>query len=424
MILIPFIYFSILFVYLAQRHKGIDVSAYMVLLYAFSSLFAILIDVRQLYDANGVCAEMPFTFGATVSYCALLTLSIIPFSRMRSTSLKQINITKTGLYDALSWLFIITFFLTFLMLSRDIYSVIMSSDLSEVRSAIYAGEEGNKSLGIRDLEWWLILPNTLFSQFSPIAILFFYINITNKRKSNLFNYILLLSSITPILSAILIAGRSQIIYWVLSYGFCYFLFYRQMDKQQKKVVLRPFIVLAGAMVVFFASVTLSRFSTFSLDSNTNTFNSVVAYVGQPFINYNNFFNNYICNQHTYNRLFPVSHYFVLDPKWTLGDYRALIQSQTGMNIGVFYTFLGDLMVDIDKSGMLIFVLLFAIAATYLSRQEEDNTIPVYRMLLIQLLALIPLQGIFYYSFHRVDVGYYIIGTIFLSILFKYTLKRS
>ena len=41
-----------------------------------------------------------------------------------------------------------------------------------------------------------------------------------------------------------------------------------------------------------------------------------------------------------------------------------------------------------------------------------------------LLALIPLQGIFYYSFHRVDVGYYVIGTIILSMCFKYTLKRS
>jgi oligosaccharide repeat unit polymerase len=197
-----------------------------------------------------------------------------------------------------------------------------------------------------------------------------------------------------------------------------------MDKQQKKVVLRPFIVLAGAMVVFFASVTLARFTTFSLDSSTNTFNSVVAYIGQPFINYNNFFNNYICSQHTFNRIMPVSHYFVLDPGWTLGDYRALIQSQTGMNIGVFYTFLGDLMVDLDKSGMLIFVLLFAMVYTYMSRQENDNTIPVSRMLLIQLLALIPLQGIFYYSFHRVDVGYYVIGTIILSICFKYKFKRS
>jgi oligosaccharide repeat unit polymerase len=309
------------------------------------------------------------------------------------------------------------------MLGRDIYSVISSADLSEVRSAVYAGEEG-ESLSMSDLEWWLILPNTLFSQFSPIAILFFYINVSSNRKSNLFNYVLLLSSITPILSAILIAGRSQIIYWLLSYIFCFLLFKNQMNKQQKKVVLRPFIVLAGAMVVFFASVTLARFTTFSLDSSTNTFNSVVAYIGQPFINYNNFFNNYICSQHTFNRIMPVSHYFVLDPGWTLGDYRALIQSQTGMNIGVFYTFLGDLMVDLDKSGMLIFVFIFAMVSTYMSRQENDNTIPVSRMLLIQLLALIPLQGIFYYSFHRVDVGYYVIGTIILSICFKYKFKRS
>ena len=80
------------------------------------------------------------------------------------------------------------------------------------------------------------------------------------------------------------------------------------------------------------------------------------------------------------------------------------------------------MVDLDKIGMIMFVLLFAIAVTYLSRREEDDSIPIYRMLLVQLLMLIPLQGIFYYSFHRVDVGYYIIGTILLSLFFKYTFK--
>ena len=119
---------------------------------------------------------------------------------------------------------------------------------------------------------------------------------------------------------------------------------------------------------------------------------------------------------------PVSHYFVIDPGWTLKNYRAQIMSQTGMNIGVFYTFLGDLMVDLSKVGMTIFVLLFAGISTFLSRQEEDNSIPIYRMLLVQLLILIPLQGLFYYSFHRVDVGYYIIGTLILSYFFKYTFK--
>lgn len=422
MIAIPFIYFLVLFAYLVRQHKGVDISAYMVLLYAFSALFSIVIDALKLYDGSGVCSEAPITFGATLSYCALLTLSIIPFGRVHSTTLQQVNITKPQLFDIVSWVFIFTFFLTFAMLGSDIYTA-LTSDLSEIRKMVYAGEEGNSG-SITGIKWWLMLPNTLFSQFSPIAILFFYINISQNRKSTFFNYVLLLSSITPILSAILIAGRSQIIYWILSYGFCFCLFYKQMNPQQRKLVLRPFLLIAGVMVLFFATVTIARFTTHRLDSGINTFNSVVAYVGQPFLNYNYFYNNYTCHQLTFNRILPVSHYFVLDPNWTLGDYRALIMSQTGMNIGIFYTFLGDLMVDLNKSGMLIFVLLFAITSTSLSRQENDNTIPIYRMLLIQLLALIPLQGIFYYSFHRVDVGYYVIGTILLCILFKYTLKKS
>lgn len=407
-----------LFIYLRQKHGGIDVSAFLTLLYAFMSFFAIIIEIRGVYDINGVCERTPITFSAVFSYCALLTLSIVPFSRLRSTSLKNITITKTMLYDVVSWGLIITFFLTLAMLFSDIYTA-LTSDLSEVRSMVYGDDEGHHVSGLR---WWLLLPNTLFSQFSPIAILFFYINVSQSRKSKLFNYMLLASSITPILSAILIAGRTQIIYWLLSYLLCFFLFRNQMNAEQRRIVVRPFLVFAGAFVLFFASVTLARFTSNTLDSDTNTLNSVIAYTGQAFINYNNFYNHYICHQISFNRIMPVSHYFVIDPGWTLKNYRAQIMSQTGMNIGVFYTFLGDLMVDLSKVGMTIFVLLFAGISTFLSRQEEDNSIPIYRMLLVQLLILIPLQGLFYYSFHRVDVGYYIIGTLLLSFFFKYTFK--
>lgn len=407
-----------LFIYLRQKHGGIDVSAFLTLLYAFMSFFAIIIEIRGVYDINGVCERTPITFGAVFSYCALLTLSIIPFSRLRSTTLKNITITKTMLYDVVSWGLILTFILTLIMLFSDIYTA-LTSDLSEVRSMVYGDDEGHHVSGLR---WWLLLPNTLFSQFSPIAILFFYINVSQSRKSKLFNYMLLASSITPILSAILIAGRTQIIYWLLSYLLCFFLFKNQMNAEQRRIVVRPFLVFAGAFVLFFASVTLARFTSNTLDSDTNTLNSVIAYTGQAFINYNNFYNHYICHQISFNRIMPVSHYFVIDPGWTLKNYRAQIMTQTGMNIGVFYTFLGDLMVDLSKVGMTIFVLLFAGISTFLSRQEEDNSIPIYRMLLVQLLILIPLQGLFYYSFHRVDVGYYIIGTLILSFFFKYTFK--
>ena len=407
-----------LFIYLRQKHGGIDVSAFLTLLYAFMSFFAIIIEIRGVYDINGVCERTPITFGAVFSYCALLTLSIVPFSRLRSTTLKNITITKTMLYDVVSWGLILTFILTLIMLFSDIYTA-LTSDLSEVRSMVYGDDEGHHVSGLR---WWLLLPNTLFSQFSPIAILFFYINVSQSRKSKLFNYMLLASSITPILSAILIAGRTQIIYWLLSYLLCFFLFKNQMNAEQRRIVVRPFLVFAGAFVLFFASVTLARFTSNTLDSDTNTLNSVIAYTGQAFINYNNFYNHYICHQISFNRIMPVSHYFVIDPGWTLKNYRAQIMTQTGMNIGVFYTFLGDLMVDLSKVGMTIFVLLFAGISTFLSRQEEDNSIPIYRMLLVQLLILIPLQGLFYYSFHRVDVGYYIIGTLILSFFFKYTFK--
>ena len=44
MIAVPFIYFMILAIYLIRKNKGIDISAFIVMIYAFSAFMSILLD--------------------------------------------------------------------------------------------------------------------------------------------------------------------------------------------------------------------------------------------------------------------------------------------------------------------------------------------------------------------------------------------
>jgi len=421
MIAIPFIYFTLLSIYLIRKHNGIDISAFLAMLYAFSGACSILLDANNIYDVNGVCEQMPISPWATFTYCALLTLSIVPFSKLDSRSLKDIDIQKEWIIDALSWVLIITFFITLYSTFVNLNQV-LHADLKDVRDDMYDNMDKEKLTG---LQYILALPETFFSQFSPVAILLYFLNIAKDRKSTVFNWLLLLSSMTPVIKAVLIAGRTQPIYWFLSFCALYILFRPILNQQQRKKALFPFWFFGGIVGIFFAAVTIARFQMADVTDDTGTWDSLLAYSGQSFINFNDFFTNYTAESVHLDRVMPLTNYFVWHPGWDLEDYRDMIWSHSGMNIGVFFTFLGDLLIDLGHSGMVAYVLLFSLISYLLCRSaNKEGTITLSRLLLILMLFLIPLQGIFYYSYYKVNVGFYIVGTLIICFMLSHTIKSK
>ena len=421
MIAVPFLYFMILAIYLIRKNKGIDICAFIIMIYAFSALMSILLDIFDVYAINGVYEKIPISPVATVTYCALITLAVIPFRRMRSLDLREVDMQKYWVVDLLSWVLIFTFFITIL----DTYThldLILQSDLKNVRDEVYHNTEQVKVTGI---QWFMALPETLFSQFSPIAILLYFVNIATNRKSTLFNWILLLSSMTPVVKAILIAGRTQPIYWFLSFMALYILFRPMMERPQRRKALMPFVVFGGVVGLFIAAVTVARFAMVDVADDTGTFDSLLAYSGQSFVNFNYFFTQYTAHGIHLDRIFPLTNYFVWHPGWNLEDYRDMIWSYSGLNIGVFFTFLGDLMIDLGHFGMVVYVLLFYLISTYVCRSaNEEGTIRLSRLLVILVLFLIPLQGIFYYSYYKINTGYFVVGTLLICWVLSHRIKRK
>ena len=421
MIAVPFIYFTLLSIYLIRRHNGIDISAFIAMIYAFSGACSILVDAFGVYDVNGVCEKMDISPLATISYCALITLVIIPFSSLKSRDIRQVELQKEWIIDALSWVLIITFFTTLYTTFSNLDQV-LHSDLKDVRDDVYDNLETEKLSGI---QYILALPETFFSQFSPVAILLYFLNVAKERKSTLFNWLLLLSSLTPVMKAVLVAGRTQPIYWFLSFCALYILFRPMFSPQQRKKALFPFWFFGSIVGLFIVAVTIARFKVAEVTDDTGTFDSLLAYSGQSFINFNDFFCHYSAQAVHVDRILPLTNYFILNPGWNLEDYRDLIWSHSGMNIGVFFTFLGDLMVDLGKIGMWVYVLLFSLISYLVCRTaNKEGEIRLSRLLVILILFLIPLQGIFYYSFYKTNVGYFVVGTLLICFMLSHTIKSK
>lgn len=421
MITIPFIYFTLLSIWLIRKHHGIDLSAFLAIVYAFSGACTIIMDANDVYGFNGVCEKMAISPWATFTYCALLTLSIVPFSSLDSRTLKDIDIQKGWVVDGLSWVLIITFFVTLYSTFTNL-DIVLHSDLKEVRDDVYDNMDKEQLTGI---QYFLALPETFFSQFSPVAILLYFLNVAKGRKSTWFNWLLLLSSLTPVIKAVLIAGRTQPIYWFLSFTALYILFRPMYDKQQRRKALFPFLLFGILVGGFIAAVTIARFKVADVMDDVGAYDSLLAYSGQSFVNFNDFYCNYIESGIHWDRIFPLTNYFFINPGWDLEEYRDLIWSYSGMNIGVFFTFLGDLLIDLGRMGMTVYVLIFSAISYLICRSaNREGTIDLSRLLVILILFLIPLQGIFYYSYYKTNVGYFVVITLIVCGLLKYNIKTK
>lgn len=415
MIAVPFIYFTILAMWLMIRYGGINISAFLALIYAFSAFNSILVDIFNVYNIHGVCAKQSIDIMAIFFYCGLLTLSILPFRYIHTSANTKINVQKRWVIDLMSWILIFTFIITtYHQLKNSDSNMFMN--LKEVRDQVYIEEDKPK---VTTLQWLLELPAALFAQFSPIAILIYFINIIHHKKSLYFNLLLLMSSLTPIVQAINIAGRTQPTYWVLSYTMLYIFLRPMMDRKMRRKSLLPLWIVGTVILSFIILVSIARFRVSNVLEDGALYKSLLAYTGESFINFNDYFVNYSARDIHLDRIFPLTNYFIVHPGWQLNDYRDMIWCASGRNIGVFFTFLGDLMIDLGRKGMVVYVTLFVILSNTLCKHAfHNNYISLSRILIILMLVLVPLQGVFYYSFYKVDVGFYIVGTIFLSFILK------
>ncbi len=421
MITIPFIYFLILTIYLIKKNRGVDISAFVTMIYALSALCSIIAHIKGLYGEGGICEEMEISPFATFVYCALITLSIIPFAYLKSTSLHDIYLDpkKEYIIDVLSWVLILVSLISIIYIFNDVNQV-FHSDLKEVRDDVYDHSEGKSYTGV---EWLINFIRLFFNQYSPLSILLFFYNIRYNRKTKLFNYLLLFASLIPVFASILIAGRTQPVYWLLTFMLIYNLFRPLLNKKQRATAIRPFAFFGGIILLWISAITIARFASGVASDEEDTWASVIAYTGQSFINFNDFFCNYTAHDLNFCRIFPLSYHFFIDRNWNLWEYRDEIWSYSGMNIGVFYTFLGDLLVDLGHTGMFIYVSIFSFISIMICKDANKNGIATLgKLMLIIMLILLPLHGLFYFSYWKIVNSYYVIGTVILYIMLNYSVK--
>lgn len=247
--------------------------------------------------------------------------------------------------------------------------------------------------------------------YSLLTIFFYLYTFVSCRKKLL--VMVFLASLSAPIYGITAGGRTQMIYWLLSLVFNIVLFYKYLEPHKAKYLSRILAVFVGLILLYISIATISRFS----DTSYGAENSLLIYMGQSYLQFNHFIEEFPSSGSiTLRRIFPFI-YSLIYGNESIDVYRDLITARTGMDIGIFYTLLGDLFVDVGIVGMYIYAIVYNIVARHSLR---GNKMDISSLLLLNLLFLIPLQGVFYYSFWKKQVTF----CAFLVILFSRYIKSS
>ena len=410
--ILPFIYFLLLMFYFWRKNRTFDTATAITLFFVVSSLFAVLVDVYDLYSEYGINPKVVSLVGTFV-YCGGITVVIYPFSKISISNIKTISLKKPVL---LNW-FCYIVFISFLLYVGYNYENIYSSfilDAADIKSMHY---EELSSAAKKSQPIYMYLVNIIVTSWSLVLCIWFY-SISFLKKGILFNTALLISSSAGILYGVTIAGRAALVYWVFAFFVFYSFFAPLMPNKVKRHIRILALVLGALILAFMATITISRFAD---GEDNGAWFSFIGYAGQMYNNFCVFFEYGRDLPITIERIMPITYKYILGGDFNLFDFYERIESTTGFYAACFYTLIGGLLINVGLIGMMIYLLVYYIIANWMIKGFNKN--PDFSYLIIySLLLLVPIKGMFDIPFTGISDTLYIFFSIFLFWLFKYTFK--
>lgn len=410
MIYIPFIYFSILFLLVWKKYGAINVGHIILLFYLLSSFFSIVMYQLNM-DVDIHVKDVNYDILPTFLYCGLLTLSMSPFFKYNSQDIREITLlpNKKKIIVWAGWILVTLNMINLAMSYEDII-LSLNEDMGDLRTAFYRDENtyANTKFSLPIVSYFIFNAPC----FSPLMLLLSFYGMIYMKEKWVLNTLLLLNSATLSILSIVTASRTQVIYWFMTF-LVFFIFFRPLMSKvimRKMKILFCFIGIFG--LLYFARVTIER----SLYYNDTSQSTLISYIGQPYIQFCHVYDKYTFNDITVDRTIPITSKYILQHKFNLTEYRDKQASRIHVPTGVFFTFLGDAMLDFGKIGMIIYVLFFYLMCQILLRRTSRFTISLAQLIIFTYLFRIPLLGLFAFVYKGVGDSLYLIGSLFIMYL--------
>lgn len=388
-IYLPLIFFSVI-LFIVYMKRGVDISTYTIALYVITSFFAVVI-----FNTGNSPYSTPPSIISSIVYCGLIGICLLPVYKFDSKKIVDFHIDNIKIINYVTYFYFFSFIVYLLLYWQDILFVLSFGDWEALRNMISDGDSiaENRYSGIFGILMKII---GIFNTVSFIMIPIFFVYITCVENSRKFAVMALLSSLSVLLIGILNCDRSTTFRFILLLGFNLVFFWPLLNKQKKKRIVPVVFTVLGLCIVYMASVTKGRFE----DSRMGVENSVINYAGQPYIHFAYMYDN-MDNKEGFNThyMFPAIH------TWIIGDYKGNttrqkeVSASSGIECGVFYTFLGSFLIDANQPGPYVFVFVYLLLANILSRRRKSSEVITFNEFIENyFLFIIVVFGIISYPY--------------------------
>ena len=153
--------------------------------------------------------------------------------------------------------------------------------------------------------------------------------------------------------------------------------------------------------LYIANLTTARFDDYdSVAGLSGSFSGVLVYLGQSYINFCYFFDTFTPPYHTLAIIFPSFFYFVLGDDLVGGTVlQAHWDLLTGYSTGVFYTFMGHIMIFAGFFVLVVFCVLYSTISNSILKRNVLKGGTLHSLFMYQALASVMALGLFghYYA---------------------------
>lgn len=395
MVAIPFIYFTILFLWhFFKRNRRLDIASYILIIYASSAFFSILVD-RYGYSFY---PYYRVSFEATLAYCVLLTISILPFLNYSNLYIQHIRPIPNGNVLKYASICVFSYFIVYVYMSaNDVYNV-LTGDIGALRAAHYTD---NISSGwLAKINPFARIPFIIFNLIvgSPWILQFlgFYTVIIQKLPMK-YGALFIISSLIGVVGNLTEAGRSDMVYWLLGIIACYIFFQPLIKKSEpiaKRFKVLGYILIASGIYIV-ALITFSRYE----NRDYGAAGGFITYFGQPFNHFAYFFDNFECPYPTLEILFPFTYDILGIAEGGVGNVQQMLTLKTGTFTGLFYTYIGQISVTSSNFIASLFCVIYSIVSFSICRKSVKRN-SLKSSFLYMLMSSVMFLGLFshYYGF--------------------------
>ena len=414
MISIPFIYFGLLSVYLFKK-RGLDASSYCVLLYAITSFFSIvLMSIDGEYSAI-YSEEVQVT--PMLVYCLYITAIILPLYTFNSNSVNRVTVRNEKFINAIAIYFFVSLVIIMLAYAKDFAERLFFASLEDMND-VKLSAQARDELKLTQYPAIITYPLKVLcftSSMSYVSIFIYFFSKAYLKKSKLFNAITIIGSLTSPVFAMLLMDRSRTIWWLLIFGLCFSLFWRHLSGKSRKDLKKTSFVVIGILAIYIISVSIARFA----QNRDGTSNALVSYAGMSYPNFCYFYNNFTNpDGFTGKVLFPVTNSLFTHNAYADVGWQKELTIRTGIDTGVFYSFVGTIYVGEGLMGLIIFFVLYYLLWMFLFPRHKKY-MSFEKLFCLFLLMIIPSTGsIAYFG------GYTINITTALLLLFMFLYSRK